>query len=81
MSKASIVTILGILVALIPIDGLPDSVSTGLTVLLGFGIAILGLLMRVERLWLIRAGRGEHRTDAYAENGTKNIEKTEEPRV
>ncbi len=57
------------LVALIPIDGLPDRLSTFLTVGIGFSIVILGLLMRVERLWLLRAQRGEHKTDAYAENG------------
>jgi hypothetical protein len=69
VSKATIVTILGILVALIPIDGLPDRLSTFLTIAIGFSIVILGLLMRIERLWLLRAQRGEHKTDAYAENG------------
>lgn len=68
MSKALIVTILGILVAFIPIDGLPDFVSSALTVLAGVSIAVLGVLMRFERLWLIRAKSGGHATDAYAEN-------------
>lgn len=69
MSKAVIVAILGIIVALIPIDGLPDRVSTIITVLAGVSIAVLGVLMRFERLWLIRARLGGHTTDAYAENG------------
>ena len=69
MSKAVIVILLGLLVAFIPIDGLPDRVSTILTVLAGFAIAVLGILMRFERLWLIRARMGGHTTDAYTENG------------
>lgn len=78
MSKAVIVLVLGVLVALIPFDGLPERVSTLLTVLLGAAIAVLGLLMRFERLWLIRSMRGGHRTDAYSENGMP--QKIEEPR-
>jgi hypothetical protein len=70
VSKASIVTLLGIIVVLIPIDGLPDRISTALIILCGALITVLGLLMRVERLWLIRAQRGEHKTDAFQENGT-----------
>lgn len=69
MSKAVIVAILGIIVAFIPIDGLPDRVSTIITVLAGVSIAVLGILMRFERLWLIRARLGGHTTDAYTENG------------
>lgn len=69
MSKAVIVIVLGIIVALIPIDGLPDRVSTILTVLAGVSTAVLGVLLRYERLWLVRAQRGGHTTDAYAENG------------
>lgn len=75
MSKAVIVIILGIIVALIPIDGLPDRVSTFLTVLAGLTIAVLGVLLRFERLWLIRARMGGHSTDAYAENGATSLEK------
>jgi predicted tellurium resistance membrane protein TerC len=69
VSKAVIVAILGIIVAFVPIDGLPDRVSTIITVLAGLSIAVLGVLMRFERLWLIRARLGGHTTDAYAENG------------
>jgi predicted tellurium resistance membrane protein TerC len=69
VSKAVIVAILGIIVAFIPIDGLPDRVSTIITILAGLSIAVLGVLMRFERLWLIRARLGGHTTDAYAENG------------
>lgn len=79
MSKAVIVTILGIIVALIPLDGLPDVVSTILTVLAGVSIAVLGLLLRAERLWLLRSLTGGHKTDAYAENGAPP--KAEGPRV
>lgn len=68
MSKAVLTVILGIIIVLIPIDGLPDRVSTGLTVLAGFAVIILGVLMRFERLWLIRARDGGHKTDAYAES-------------
>lgn len=75
MSKAVIVIVLGVIVALIPIDGLPDRVSTILTVLAGVAIAVLGVLLRYERLWLIRARMGGHTTDAYAENGATSIEK------
>lgn len=77
MSKSVIVAILGVLVTLIPIDGLPERVSTILTVCAGATIAMLGILMRYERLWLVRSLRGGHRTDAYSENGTP---KREEPR-
>ncbi len=73
MSKATLIVILGIIVVLIPIDGLPDRISTALTVLAGFGIMVLGVLMRFERLWLIRAQEGGHRTDAYAENGAPTV--------
>jgi uncharacterized membrane protein YqgA involved in biofilm formation len=69
VSKAVIVAILGMVVALIPIDGLPDRASTIITVLAGLSIVVLGILMRFERLWLIRARLGGHTTDAYAENG------------
>ena len=78
MSKAVLVVVLGFLVALLPFDGLPDTVTTTLTVLLGFVIAGLGVLMRFERLWLIRSMRGGHKTDAYAESGMKD--KGGEPR-
>lgn len=79
MSKAVIVAILGLVVILIPIDGLPDRVSTILTVLAGIAIFILGLLMRVERLWLLRSLQGGHKTDAYAENGAP--QRPGDPRV
>lgn len=74
MSKALIVTILGLVVAFIPIDGLPDVLSSALTVIAGVTIAVLGILMRFERLWLIRAKSGGHATDAYAENAAPQPE-------
>lgn len=73
MSKAVIVAVLGIIVALTPIDGLPDVVTTIITVLSGAVIAVLGVLMRYERLWLIRSRSGGHKTDAYVENGSPEI--------
>jgi hypothetical protein len=79
MSKAVIVVILGIIVALIPIDGLPERISAILTVLLGLAIAALGLLMRVERIWLMRTLSGGHKTDAYAENSATQT--NPDPRV
>lgn len=69
MSKAVLVTIIGVIVAIIPINGLPAYINTIITVLAGIAIVILGLLMRVERLWMLRALSGGHKTDAYTENG------------
>lgn len=69
MSKAVIVIIIGALIAFSPFLGFPSAFMTGLTVILGIALIVLGLLMRVERLWLIRALSGGHKTDAYAENG------------
>lgn len=73
MSKPALVVLIGAIVALIPIDGLPDRISTVLTVLAGVALVVLGILMRFERLWLIRAQEGGHRTDAYAENGAPTV--------
>ncbi len=69
MSKAVIVVIIGVIVTFLPFLGLPSAFITGLTVILGIALIVLGLLMRVERLWLLRALSGGHKTDAYAENG------------
>lgn len=79
MSKAVIVVILGFIVALIPFDGLPERVSTILLVVIGLVVMFLGLLLRAERLWLLRSLSGGHKTDAYAENGAPP--KTEEQKV
>ena len=67
MSKAALIVVLGIIIVLIPIDGLPDRVSTALTVLAGLSVIVLGILLRFERLWLLRARDGGHKTDAYVE--------------
>ncbi len=72
MSKATVVVFIGIIVALISFMGFPSVVKVTVTVLAGIAIIILGLLMRVERLWLLRALQGGHKTDAYAENGAPN---------
>ena len=69
MSKAGIVVLLGFVVLLVPFDGLPERASMIISVLAGLSIIALGLLLRVERQWLIRSLTGGHKTDAYAENG------------
>lgn len=60
---------LGLLSAFLPFAGLPILVKISLAVLFGFLIMALGFLVRQERLWLLRAMQGEHKTDAYTENG------------
>lgn len=74
MSKAVIITIIGFLIATTPINGLPTVFNTWLIVGGGIAVVILGLLMRVERLWLLRALSGGHKTDAYAENTAQKSE-------
>lgn len=71
MSKAVIVTIIGVIVALLPYLGFPSFFIKLVTTLAGIAIIVLGLLMRVERLWMLRALSGGHKTDAYAENGAQ----------
>ncbi|MEN9390183.1 MAG: hypothetical protein RLZZ283_283 [Candidatus Parcubacteria bacterium] len=72
MSKAVIVVIIGILLVLLPYLGVPSAVKTFIIVGTGTVLVILGLLMRVERLWLLRALHGGHANDAYAESGTRH---------
>ncbi len=71
------ITIIGALIAFMPFTGFPSAVKVGVTVAAGIAVIILGLLMRVERLWMLRALQGGHRTDAYAENGAP--QKVDEP--
>lgn len=73
MSKAVLTTLIGIVLVFLPFLGLPSVVKTSIAVLAGAIIIVLGLLMRVERLWLLRALRGGHKTDTYAENNA-NVE-------
>jgi len=69
MSKGSAIILLGLLSAFLPFVGFSVIVKIALAVLFGFLTMILGFLVRQERLWLLRAMSGEHKTDAYTENG------------
>lgn len=69
MSKGSSIVILGLISAFLPFTGFPLVVKITLAVVIGFLIMALGFLVRQERLWLLRALSGEHKTDAYTENG------------
>ncbi len=71
MSKASLVVILGIVMLVVTVvEGLPASLAWWLVVISSSAIIILGLLLRVERQWLLRALSGGHRTDAYEESSS-----------
>ncbi len=69
MSKGATILVLGFLLAFLPFTGFPTGFKTVLAVVFGLVIMILGFLVRQERLWLLRAISGEHKTDAYTENG------------
>ena len=69
MSKAAAIIVLGFLAAFLPFTGFPGGVKIVLAVLFGLSIMALGFLVRQERIWLLRALSGEHKTDAYTENG------------
>ncbi len=69
MSKGSSIIILGLLTAFLPFTGFPTNIKMTLAVVFGVLIGALGFLVRQERLWLLRAIAGEHKTDAYTENG------------
>lgn len=68
MSKAMLVVCVGVIVAFLPFTGLPFTAKTWIAVGAGAALIVLGLLMRVERLWMLRALGGGRVTDAYAEN-------------
>lgn len=68
MSKGSAILLLGLLTAFLPFTGFPNVVKTTLAVLFGLALVAFGFLVRQERLWLLRALSGEHKTDAYTEN-------------
>ena len=72
MSKAVIVIVIGIILVLLPYMGVPSAIKTFVIVGTGTLLVLLGLLMRVERLWLLRALHGGHANDAYAESGTRH---------
>lgn len=69
MSKGSALVLLGLLSAFLPFTGFVPAIKIGLAVIFGFLIMGLGFLVRQERLWLLRSLKGEHKTDAYTENG------------
>lgn len=69
MSKAAAIVILGFFTAFLPFTGFPGVVKIVLAVLFGLSVMALGFLVRQERIWLLRALSGEHKTDAYTENG------------
>ncbi|MBI3573491.1 hypothetical protein HY090_00380 [Candidatus Kaiserbacteria bacterium] len=69
MSKAAVVIILGFLTAFLPFTGFPTSAKTVFAIIFGLATMAFGFLVRQERSWLLRALSGEHKTDAYAENG------------
>ena len=69
MSKGSTILVLGFLLAFLPFTGFPNAIKLTFTVLFGVIVMTLGFLVRQERLWLMRAISGEHKTDAYTENG------------
>lgn len=62
--------ILGFCAAFLPFTGFPGGIKMFLGALLGLLIMGIGFLIRQERIWLLRALKGEHKTDAYAEHGT-----------
>ena len=70
MSKAGLISLFGIILALLPFFGISSAVKMSLFVILGMAIAGLGFLVREERRWLLRALSGEHKTDAYTESDT-----------
>ena len=48
MSRSSALILLGILVVLAPLSGLPESWITALLALLGIGVALMGVALRAE---------------------------------
>lgn len=59
-----------------PFTGFPTETKILFAVLFGVCIIVFGFLVRQERLWLLRALGGEHKTDAYTENGAPYAEIT-----
>ena len=76
MSKGGVIVLLGFLSAFLPFTGFPTNTKILLAVLFGIFIMVFGFLVRQERLWLLRTLSGEHKTDAYTENGASYAEVT-----
>lgn len=69
MSKGSAILVLGALLGFLPFTGFPTGFKIICSVIFGLAVMVLGFLVRQERLWLLRALTGEHKTNAYSENG------------
>lgn len=76
MSKGGIIAFLGFLVVLMPFLGIPESIKTVAVVSAGAAIIFLGVLVREERRWLMRAISGGHESDAYTENAVPTAERS-----
>ena len=73
MSKAGFIVLLGVIAIFLPFLGIPTVAKTVVAVGSGVLVAVLGLLVREERRWLLRALKGDHRTDTYSENGPTDV--------
>lgn len=71
MSKGGLITILGFFLALLPFLGIPVAAKTILAVVFGVTVMVLGVLVREERRWLMRALSGDTQADAYTENSAR----------
>lgn len=71
MSKAGLIALIGFSSAVMPFIGIPNVAKVVLFVAFGLSTMVLGLLVREERRWLLRALKGDHRSDAYTENGAR----------
>ncbi len=60
MSKEMSVIVLGLLVALVPLSGFPESGRTALIAVFGIAIAVIGFLLRGEVL-----ARGSKKSDSH----------------
>ena len=58
MSKGSVVVLLGVVVVLVAIAGLPSMLKAGALIVIGLTIAGIGFLVREEKAWLIEILRG-----------------------
>ncbi|TAJ14101.1 hypothetical protein EPO56_02495 [Patescibacteria group bacterium] len=81
MSKGSVIIVAGFLTAFLPFTGFPTFFKMALAVLLGLLLMAFGFLVRQERMWLLRAMSGEHKTDAYTENGAPLASHTSSQKV
>ncbi len=67
MSRETIITTLGILVAVMPAIGTPGSWKNPLFVIFGLAIAGLAFFMRQERIWRERDATKERTADTFKE--------------